>query len=180
MIFYKHRANNLNDPLKYKALEIDIKWDTYHQEIILGHDCCDFKCCLIDYLDKCNEETELAINIKQSGLVNALNCEYYKSKFNKLKSYFFFDMSIPDLLEYIKICPEHTAFRMSEYELRFYDECKWIWLDFFNNEFDICMYDTIIKSDKNIVIVSPELHNNKNNLNIDNIIECYGICTDII
>jgi hypothetical protein len=180
MIIYKHRANHLEDPLKYKYLEVDIKYNYHTYGLITGHDISEEICNFSEYLDNCNKHTQLAINVKQTGLLEILNNPVYKSKLNKLKSYFFFDMSIPDLLDYIKIFPNNTACRMSEYELRLYDECKWIWLDFFNSEFDYCMYNTILKFKKNIIVVSPELHKNNNILDIKKLKYCYGICSDII
>jgi hypothetical protein len=118
----------------------------------------------------------LAINIKQNGICDKL---FDILKSYALKSYFVFDMSFPDFLEYEDKYPEHTASRLSEFEDDQYKrfKSKWIWVDIFTNYkfFD----QSLIVPNKNLVIVSPELHNS--NYKYKKLINnAYGICTDIV
>lgn len=152
MVNYKHRSNNVLAPLTHKAMEIDVKFE--NGDIVLGHDGSDVACTFEAFLANCNKNTELAINIKQSGMAK----ELVKLLANyKLKSYFFFDMAVPDLLEYITLTPEHTAYRVSEYE-RYdvdFDRCGWVWLDYFKDfEHNDVPYISTAKQ----VVASPMLH----------------------
>ena len=175
IIKYKHRANNPLDPYKYRALEIDAKSDG--NKVVLGHNHNELTCSLIEYLDNCNPNTELAINIKQSGICDKL---FDTLKSYTLKSYFVFDMAFSDYLEYEGKYPEHTASRLSEFEnnnLYKNFRSKWVWVDIFTNYkfFD----QSLIIPNKNIVVVSPELHNS--NYKYEQLINnAYGICTDEI
>jgi len=96
-------------------------------------------------------------------------------------SWFFFDMSIPDTIEYMQYCPTETAFRLSEFETKIFPECSWVWLDYFykTEEVDYKKYYNLSKKYK-VVVVSPELHGIKNKLNEDWIDKFYGICTDYV
>ena len=125
MITYKHRANLLTDPLRYAAVEVDVKMN--NGQVVVGHNTDHIDCLFEDYLKNCNENTELAVNIKQSGMAKIL---YEMMSKCKVKSYFFFDMAVPDLLDYISLCPQHTAYRISEYETQRFD-VDWVWLDYF-------------------------------------------------
>lgn len=168
MIIYKHRANLLTDPLKYTAVEVDVKIN--NRQVVIGHNADHVDCLFEDYLKNCNENTELAINVKESGMVKKL-CELMSKV--KVKSYFFFDMAVPDLLDYISFCPQHTAYRISEYETRLFD-ADWIWLDYFT-------FTTELKNEflgKKVVVVSPELHGFRHRYKLD--FSYYGVCTDDI
>ncbi len=74
----------------------------------------------------------LAFNIKSDGLQGLL-IEVLKK--HKIDNYFFFDMSIPDMLGYMHHKIPFAA-RISEYEQKnaLVSSAKWIWLDAFNDE----------------------------------------------
>ena len=178
MIKFKHRANSLMHPRQYKAVEVDVRSDG--KNLVVGHDWDKPDCYFLNYLEKCTKDSTLAINVKEDGLCDVL-CDIM-SKF-KVRDYFFFDMSVPDLLNYIKKCPEHTAFRMSEFENKTYTKCGWVWLDYFNYENYILYkkYNYHLNPNKyKIVVVSPELHNIHELELLPEHMNYYGICTDYI
>ncbi len=99
----------------------------------------------------------LALNIKADGLQNKIKQSL--KDFN-IKSYFLFDMSLPDMVGYIK--QKMSIFtRVSDYEKIpfFYEDADGIWLDCFENDWmskvDIEVY---LQKEKKVCIVSPELH----------------------
>lgn len=175
MLEYKHRANSYEDVLNYNSIEIDVKSNT--NTIVVGHDWNENICSLEQLLSFCSENHNLAINIKESGIIDEIDKIINKFKVN---SYFYFDLPFPDLIQYSKKYSDHLAIRISEYEPIFiYDKIKyeWIWLDITDkHEF----YDQNLHfNNKKVVIVSPELHNS--NYIFKNLIEgAYGICTDKI
>jgi hypothetical protein len=176
MTKFKHRANNLYSPKYFKALEIDVRAES--GRLVLKHNWNDSSISFDKFLRHC-KDNELAINVKDSGLVEPLN-DLLKFYSKNLKDYFMFDMSIPDLIDYIKVCPKHTAFRLSEFENEIFPECNWIWLDNFHmfEEKDFEKYYYLTKNYK-VVVVSPELHNVKVKLDSNIVNNFYGICTDI-
>lgn len=111
----------------------------------------------LDCYVSCGAATPLAINIKADGLASAIKqCLEYRS----IDSYFCFDMSIPDMLEYIKI-GVRIFVRRSEYEPRASLEtmAAGIWLDGFESvwfrESDVIDW---LARGLDVCIVSPELH----------------------
>lgn len=176
MIKYKHRANNIEYIKHNQGLEIDVFAN--NGELVIGHDYSKPIMTLDNYLKKC-VRNDLAVNVKQSGLSKPLYSmlKYYYDK-KKIKSFFMFDMSTPDLFEYMDLCPQHTAFRLSEYEYVMYTDCKYVWLDFFDADDTamICM-DNVEEKYK-IVVVSPELHNNNFKYPLNILHKFYGVCTD--
>lgn len=99
----------------------------------------------------------LALNVKADGLCKPMGDILTK---NKIDNYFFFDMSLPDALGYVK---EGLVIfsRQSEYETDpyLYKEAKGIWLDEFHTHWiDEKIIEQHIKAKKEICIVSPELH----------------------
>ena len=99
----------------------------------------------------------LALNVKADGLFKPMADIVRK---NKIDNYFFFDMSLPDALGYIK---EGLAIfsRQSEYEKEpyLYNEAAGIWLDEFNQHWiDEKIIQGHLREKKKVCIVSPELH----------------------
>lgn len=99
----------------------------------------------------------LALNIKADGLMGQAKSalESYG-----ISSYFAFDMSIPDMLPYVRNGMVAYS-RVSEYEPQpaLIDECSGIWLDNFTGTFP--QIETAVELGaygKPIAIVSPELH----------------------
>ncbi len=99
----------------------------------------------------------LALNIKADGLAEmtrrALNAR-------GITSYFVFDMSVPDMLAYIRAeMPVYT--RVSEYEPTpaLVSESSGIWLDNFTGDFpQLDIAAELAANRKPIALVSPELH----------------------
>ena len=103
-----------------------------------------------------NDET-IALNIKADGL-QLLVKQMVES--SGMKNYFAFDMSVPDMRGYFSEgIPTYT--RLSEYEQNpsYLEKSIGVWLDAFESEwYDINIFDHLIKKNKQIAIVSPELH----------------------
>lgn len=104
-----------------------------------------------------NPGLPLALNIKADGLAKALREEMDASGH---RSWFVFDMSIPDMLGHLKAgCPVYT--RMSEYEPEpsILERASGVWLDAFESLWwspaDI---EKLLDAGKSVCVVSPELH----------------------
>jgi hypothetical protein len=99
----------------------------------------------------------MALNIKSDGLHALINKFIADAKF---KSTFVFDMAIPDMRAYLKSqIPTFT--RLSEYEPHpaFLKDCKGVWLDAFESEwYGVDTISSLLKHNKELAIVSPELH----------------------
>jgi len=99
----------------------------------------------------------LALNIKADGLQKLLAAAI---KRYDLRDYFVFDMSTPDMVEYLN--KDIKVFtRQSEFEITpvLYDESKGVWIDSFISNW--INEDTIrvhIDNGKQVCLVSPELH----------------------
>ena len=111
-----------------------------------------------EFLKLINDKSlPLALNIKSDGLTNmlvSLILEY------EIKDYFVFDMSVPDMKSYI-IAKVPVFTRMSEFEREpvFFEKAAGVWLDSFESDwYDNLLIETIIKKNKRVCIVSPELH----------------------
>jgi hypothetical protein len=99
----------------------------------------------------------LALNIKSDGLQEILKSKI--SQYN-IQNYFFFDMSVPDALCYIKH-GLNVFTRQSEYEQipSFYNDAKGVWLDEFHTHWiDSRIIEEHLNNNKKICIVSPDLH----------------------
>jgi len=99
----------------------------------------------------------LALNVKADGLA----ADVAKSMSGRpLDSWFVFDMSVPDLLAYIRLgLPTFT--RLSDYESEpvALAECQGIWVDGFSRDWsDLARLHGFLDSGKRIALVSPELH----------------------
>lgn len=176
MITFKHRCNNIEDLQKHKEVELDVK-SSKSGELILGHNHNAHTCNLENYLKACNGH-KLAINIKQSGLCKPLIKLLKRYYMKTVKEFFFFDMAVPDALEYYDICGEFSAFRLSEHENKLFDKAKYIWLDFFNWKLFNHLNYTYLSDQYKIILASPELHGYKNiTFPKDKIKNFYGICT---
>ena len=117
----------------------------------------------------------LALNVKCDGMQDEIKT--LLNKYN-IKNYFMFDMSVPDAIIYLQ--KEIDCYiRDSEYELYpketspyFYEKASGVWLDQFtenrNDKIDLKLIKKYLNDNKNICIVSPELHSwgRKNDLYI--------------
>jgi len=99
----------------------------------------------------------LALNIKADGLQKLLLAAL--SKYN-INDYFVFDMSVPDMLEYINSGLKVFT-RQSELEFTpvLYEKSQGVWIDsFISNWIDEATIKSHIDNEKQVCIVSPELH----------------------
>jgi hypothetical protein len=99
----------------------------------------------------------LAINVKADGL--AADLAGLMSG-QPTDSWFAFDMSVPDLLTYIKLgLPTFTRLSDHESEPVALAECQGIWVDGFNRDWsDLSRLHSVLDSGKRVALVSPELH----------------------
>lgn len=171
MIILSHRGywkktNEKNLPIALErsfslgfGTETDIR--DHKGELVISHDIANEKCIsvkeMFEIYNEYNSTLPLALNIKADGLQVKLKelLEEYE-----VTNYFVFDMSVPDGLGYLK--NNIKAFtRESEYEKipSFYDEAYGVWLDEFQGHWiDKEVIKKHIKNNKQICIVSPDLH----------------------
>ena len=99
----------------------------------------------------------LAMNIKADGMAEALKAKFHEYGHT---NWFVFDMSVPDMRNYLKLgIPTYT--RMSEVEQApaWLDQAAGVWLDGFDGEwFTNDDIKQLLKSGKQVCVVSPELH----------------------
>jgi len=104
-----------------------------------------------------SEPLTLALSIKSDGLASIISSAIVC---HKNLDYFAFDMSVPDMLDYLKRdIPVFT--RMSEVEQNpvWLDRCAGIWLDGFESEwFSNSEIRDLMGNKRRVCIVSPELH----------------------
>jgi hypothetical protein len=101
----------------------------------------------------------LALNIKSDGLAKLINdklatldCEYLKC--------FVFDMSVPDMRDYFSFGLSVFT-RLSEVEPMpsWILSCSGVWIDSFESQwFDLDLVREYLSQEKEVCIVSPELH----------------------
>ena len=153
----------INSFSKGFGTETDLR--DYNGEIVISHDIPEqdnlvsFNSFLEIYSKYANFSIEmpLALNVKSDGLQT--KARNILQKFN-IENYFFFDMSIPDHIGYIK-ANLNTYTRQSEYEKEpiFYKESNGIWLDAFENQwYDSELINYHLNSLKKVAIVSFDLH----------------------
>lgn len=133
----------------------------YDGEIVISHDMATKDSITFSHFLQIFKSSDpalpLALNVKSDGLQKPV-AEILEKE--GLSNYFFFDMSIPDTLGYIR---NGLAFysRQSEYEPvpALYDKCTGIWLDCFEGIwYDEALLEGHINNGKNVAIVSPDLH----------------------
>ena len=140
--------------------ETDIR--DYKGELVISHDIANGDCISIkemfEIYNKYDNTLPLALNVKADGL--QVKLKELLEEYN-ISNYFVFDMSVPDSLGYLK--HNIKAFtRESEYEREpaFYNEACGIWLDEFQGHWITQeVIEKYIKNNKQICIVSPDLHN---------------------
>ena len=97
----------------------------------------------------------LAINVKSDGILTNLKSALAGFEGDR---FFLFDMSIPETIGYLK-SGLPTYMRLSEYEsyCELHQNSDGIWLDAFKTDWWVGATE-IFRSEKNICVVSPELH----------------------
>lgn len=99
----------------------------------------------------------IALNIKSDGLHDLINEFIAQAEF---KSAFVFDMAVPDMRAYLKNnTPIFTRLSEHEQQPSFLDSCQGVWLDAFESEwYGTVVIATLLKQEKKLTLVSPELH----------------------
>ena len=99
----------------------------------------------------------LALNIKSDGLAIKVK-EIINT--NNIKKWFVFDMSIPDMISYLKIgCPVFTRLSDIEPTPFLLNESEGVWLDAFQSDwYNEKTIIELLNIGKKVCIVSPELH----------------------
>ena len=143
------------------GFETDIR--DYKNKLTISHDVPESSGIdLIEVLNLINENRVLlAWNAKADGLISLIQESFSE---DLLKQSVFFDMSIPETLNYKKNNLPYLV-RMSEYEIlnNLYDDSKGVWIDSFeSNWFNYELIERIINDDKYVFIVSAELHKRDN------------------
>ena len=114
---------------------------------------------LLELYKPFKNNTNLALNIKADGLQQHVR-KALKNHNISLENIFFFDMSVPDALGYIRgSMPCFT--RYSEYENTpsFLSKAKGVWVDaFLSEEGQLEAALQFLKNGLDIALVSPELH----------------------
>lgn len=133
----------------------------YNGRIVISHDMADEKSIPAEEFFKIYNSFDntlpLALNVKSDGLQAAV--KDLLAKFS-ITNYYFFDMSIPDTLGYLR-GGMPVYMRQSEYEPQpaLYDKADGIWLDAFEGtwytEKEITAHT---QNGKHVAIVSPDLH----------------------
>lgn len=104
-----------------------------------------------------NQELPLALNIKSDGLQKMLEAALLK---HRIQNYFVFDMSVPDMISYIKH-GLRVFTRQSDHEPDpvLYEHSQGVWLDGFNTDWvNEATIEKHLKNGKQVCLVSPDLH----------------------
>ena len=141
------------------GVETDIR--DFGSEVVISHDLPDTNSIkLSDFFEiytSGNFKGNLALNIKSNGLAPKLKklIETYD-----IKNYFFFDMSIPDHIQYLEN-NLYTYSRISEYENNtlLNNKSNGIWLDSFSiNPYKEEYFYELVSKYGSVCVVSDELH----------------------
>lgn len=137
------------------GIETDIR--DYKGELVISHDIPTGGELLFEtFIDLIKSNIPIALNIKADGLAVHLKCIMKKKNLN---NWFVFDMSVPDMLSYIK--EDIPVFcRMSEIERTpiLFEKITGVWLDsFYDVWFDSNFVENLLL-EKKVCIVSSELH----------------------
>ena len=156
----KNSRRSLNRAL---ALGFGIETDLrdFKGEIIVSHDIPNSESLSFEQLlqDYCIHESKsvLGLNVKSDGQA-ALVSDLLKK--HEVENYYFFDMSIPDSMDYISR-GLNVYQRISEFESvnKLTEKANGFWLDSFTGETDFsASIEALAEFDKPICIVSEELH----------------------
>jgi hypothetical protein len=180
-----HRINTtqeLRGVNKSYGIEVDVRFDSKIDELVLTHDISfENNCSLIEFLKEFNHAL-LILNIK-SSLCEELSIEIM-NRFG-IENYLFLDSQIPDIVKFSKIgYGDKFISRISQYESEnenLLDLCsKYVWVDTFG-ELDLSFFNK--RNEKEYIFVSPELHKKAYNIAkfrelIESKFHEYHICTD--
>ena len=141
---------------------------------------------IFKWLSEYNDKFCFAINIKADGLKDILKA--YIDKYN-VANYFLFDMSVPQMVEFEDMGLRFFT-RQSEFEAEpcMYDKAAGVWIDGFKGTKWITekLLSEHIDNNKEVCLVSPELHGKKDYREFWNRIRNFNIdfnkillCTDV-
>jgi glycerophosphoryl diester phosphodiesterase len=103
------------------------------------------------------QDLPLALNIKADGLQKLLLAALTEYQ---IENYFVFDMSVPDMIAYIKT-GLRVFTRQSDYEPNpvLYEQSQGVWIDGFDTDWvDEKTIETHLRHGKQVCLVSPDLH----------------------
>lgn len=143
------------------GIETDIR--DYRGKLVISHDVATEGSILLEDLlnlyQRIGCDLPLALNVKADGMQKLLRMCLKKYD---IRNYFMFDMSVPELLAYLR--EELNSFsRQSEYEKNpsLYEKVNGIWMDEFQEEW---ITEEIVRNHmingKQMGIISPEIHQN--------------------
>jgi hypothetical protein len=112
----------------------------------------------LEIYTKIGLELPLALNIKSDGLQKLLTS--ILEKFKVMQHCFVFDMSVPDMLGWLKTSiPVFTRHSDIEPEPVLYDQVQGVWLDgFYSTWWNADTIRRHLDRGKRVCVVSPELH----------------------
>lgn len=137
------------------GIETDLR--DYNGKVVVSHDIPNSDCITAERFFELSAkypDCELALNVKSDGLQDQV------SKHRILNSHFFFDMSVPDSLGYVRKKLEiYTRYSDIEPTPSFYSESTGIWLDqFYSKDLELTELERFLLDGKRVALVSPELH----------------------
>ena len=114
---------------------------------------------LFEYYVKVSSNVNLALNVKADGLQDLLS-KCIKKTGIQTDHIFVFDMSIPDLNQYVATkIPRYTRVSDIEPDPLLIENCNGIWVDDFCGKLDnLMVIPKYLSSEIPVVLVSPELH----------------------
>lgn len=144
------------------GFESDVR--DYMGRMVISHNIADASCPdaeeVFRWLSEYGDKFCFAINIKADGLKEILN--RYLKKYG-IHNYFLFDMSVPQMVEFAEMGLRFFT-RQSEYETEpvMYGQAAGVWMDGFKRTDWITeeLLKKHISSEKEICLVSPDLHGN--------------------
>jgi hypothetical protein len=114
--------------------------------------------CFLEIYTKIGLQLPLALNIKADGLQKLLTS--ILEKFKVMQHCFVFDMSVPDMLGWLKTSiPVFTRHSDIEPDPVLYDRVQGVWLDgFYSTWWNADTIRRHLDRGKRVCVVSPELH----------------------
>lgn len=144
------------------GIETDLR--DYKEDLVISHNIANEKSIkLEDFFQlycECGNRALLALNVKADGIQKMLETLLVKYD---IENYFLFDMSIPELVvNSSRNLRFYTRSSDIERECVLYDKAAGIWVDAFYDEnwLDEKVVMRHIKANKEVCLVSPELHGN--------------------
>lgn len=138
------------------GIETDIR--DYNGNVVISHDIPNNNSMSLErFLKICSTYGEaVALNVKADGLQNLVR----DGVLNYPGTTFFFDMSVPDLMGYLKLnLPSLIRLSDVETDTSFLRQSDGVWLDnFSSNELNLEVIKNILGGERIVSLVSPELH----------------------